>query len=180
MECGCLQRLEHLLARVVEHEMGFDLADFPAGGDGVEQEVAQALAESSRVPLEGNELWGNVRKHPAVHEALERSETPLPPPLAALDARERAFRIAPSVLAVEKASRRVNVVEVNARDRGGLLARMAHALFAHGAEIRSAHIATYGERAVDVFYLSEADGARLSEERLEAVRQALLDAATGD
>ena len=112
----------------------------------------------------------------AVRKALAATSMPEAPRLAPLNARERAFRIAPSVLAVERASNRVSVIEVNARDRGGLLARMAHALSAQGAEIRSAHIATYGERAVDVFYLTEPAGQKLSPERLELVRQALLDA----
>ncbi len=111
-----------------------------------------------------------------VRQALDRDDTPEPPPLAQLDARERAFRIAPSALAVERASNRFSVIEVNARDRGGLLARMAFALSTERAEIRSAHIATYGERAVDVFYLTEPDGAKLSPDRLEAVRAALLAA----
>ena len=50
--------------------------------------------------------------------------------------------------------RRTTVVEVNARDRPGLLARLAHVIHAAGHQLHSAHIATYGERAVDVFYLT--------------------------
>jgi [protein-PII] uridylyltransferase len=43
--------------------------------------------------------------------------------------------------------------------------------------VRSAHIATYGERAVDVFYLSGADGKKLRPDNIEALREALLAAA---
>jgi len=43
--------------------------------------------------------------------------------------------------------------------------------------IHSAHIATYGERAVDVFYLTRRDGRRLDGEDAERLRSALLDAA---
>ena len=42
---------------------------------------------------------------------------------------------------------------------------------------RSAHIATYGERAVDVFYLTRADGKKLSTGEIETLRSALLEAA---
>ena len=74
---------------------------------------------------------------------------PLPPPMSR---REEAFAVAPSVLIADKASTRTTVIEVNARDRPGLLAGLAHAIHAAGHTLHSAHIATYGERAVDVFY----------------------------
>jgi [protein-PII] uridylyltransferase len=43
--------------------------------------------------------------------------------------------------------------------------------------IHSAHIATYGERAVDVFYLTRADGKKLTSDDVEQLRAALLEAA---
>ena len=45
--------------------------------------------------------------------------------------------------------------------------------------IRSAHIATYGERAVDVFYLTDLTGGKIEDEaRLKALEKNLLDLAT--
>ena len=46
-----------------------------------------------------------------------------------------------------------------------------------GHRIHSAHVATYGERAVDVFYLTRADGKKLESDEIDALRAALLDAA---
>ena len=43
--------------------------------------------------------------------------------------------------------------------------------------MHSAHIATYGERAVDVFYLTAADGRKLNGEQIEHLRTALVIAA---
>jgi [protein-PII] uridylyltransferase len=43
--------------------------------------------------------------------------------------------------------------------------------------VHSAHIATYGERAVDVFYLTRADGKKLAVDDGEELRAALLEAA---
>src|SRR6185295_856765 len=88
-----------------------------------------------------------------------------------------AFRIAPSVVIAEHASSRTTVVEVNALDRIALLAALARAIHDCGHRIHSAHIATYGERAVDVFYLTRPDGKKLGVEESEALRAALLDAA---
>jgi [protein-PII] uridylyltransferase len=69
------------------------------------------------------------------------------------------------------------VVEVNARDRPALLAGLAAAIHGCGQTVHSAHIATYGERAVDVFYLTRADGKKLDAEDIEQLRLALLEAA---
>ena len=77
-----------------------------------------------------------------------------------------------------KASNRYTVIEVNARDRPGLLARLAYAIHASGHAVHSAHIATYGERAVDTFYLTNADGRKLSISQISELRAALAAAAS--
>ena len=81
------------------------------------------------------------------------------------------------MLVADKASTRTTVVEVNARDRPGLLARLARAIHAAGHQLHSAHIATYGERAVDVFYLTDESGHKLGDEAAQHLREQLLDAA---
>jgi [protein-PII] uridylyltransferase len=92
-------------------------------------------------------------------------------------ARTSAFEVAPSVAIADRASTRTTVVEVNARDRVALLADLAAAIRECGHQLHSAHIATYGERAVDVFYLTRADGRKLTSEDAEMLRTALLAAA---
>jgi len=112
----------------------------------------------------------------SVDSALSGSEPPLPAPERGRP-RSDAFQLAPSVAVADKASSRTTVVEVNALDRPALLAGLAAAIHALGHQIHSAHIATYGERAVDVFYLTGADGKKLGEDQVERLREALLDAA---
>ena len=90
--------------------------------------------------------------------------------------REEAFAVAPSVLIADKASTRTTVIEVNARDRPGLLAGLAHAIHAAGHTLHSAHIATYGERAVDVFYVTDGDGHKLGPDAIAALRSNMLAA----
>jgi [protein-PII] uridylyltransferase len=106
--------------------------------------------------------------------------SPAPPRLPAADsgrARSSAFDVAPSVAIAERASTRTTVVEVNARDRPALLAALAAAIHREDHQIHSAHIATYGERAVDVFYVTRADGKKLESDEIEALRSALIEAA---
>ena len=111
----------------------------------------------------------------AVTRALD-GDAPAPPPPQPLSVREQAFSVAPSVLIAEQASTRTTVIEVNARDRPGLLARLAHAIHASGHVLHSAHIATYGERAVDVFYVTSGEGRKLDRATIADLRHALLAA----
>ncbi|QNN64749.1 [protein-PII] uridylyltransferase [Sphingomonas rhizophila] len=113
----------------------------------------------------------------SVRKALEGGSLPEPPALAPLGPRIEAFKIAPRVMVTDRASRRTTVVEVNARDRPGLLARLAHAIHTEGLTLHSAHVATYGERAVDVFYLTDSAGKKLDPAKSESLRAALLEVA---
>jgi [protein-PII] uridylyltransferase len=110
-------------------------------------------------------------------EAALSSDTPPPLPSAEIQRRISAFEVAPSVVIADRASTRTTVVEVNARDRPALLAGLAAAIHGRGHDVHSAHIATYGERAVDVFYVTRADGKKLTADDIEELRDAMLDAA---
>jgi len=114
----------------------------------------------------------------SVESALTRDEAPALPTGEALSGKALAFSVAPSVSIAEQASSRTTVVEVHALDRPALLARLAGAIHGEGHRIHSAHIATYGERAVDVFYLTNSDGAKLEPSEIDDLRAALLHAAS--
>ena len=111
----------------------------------------------------------------AVETALA-SDAPPSLPSAEPQRRSAAFEVAPAVNIAERASSRTTVAEVNAHDRPALLASLAAAIHEQGHAIHSAHIATYGERAVDVFYLTRADGKKLEPDEIDRLRAALLDA----
>ena len=90
----------------------------------------------------------------------------------------RPSTIAPNVLIDNKASNRFTVIEVNARDRPALLHQLAHALFQSKVTIHSAHVATYGERAVDTFYVTDLTGDKITQPaRLKTLERRLLAAA---
>jgi len=94
--------------------------------------------------------------------------------------RVRAFRVAPRVHLDNEASNAATVIEVQAQDRPGLLYDVTSALFDAGLSISSAVIATYGERAVDVFYVRDAFGHKLPHPaRRAAVEELLLKALGG-
>ena len=66
------------------------------------------------------------------------------------------------------------VIEVECLDRPGLLYDITQALFESGLSISTSMIATYGERAVDVFYVRDGFGHKIVHPaRLDAVEKRL-------
>ncbi|AIT80076.1 [protein-PII] uridylyltransferase [Novosphingobium pentaromativorans] len=121
------------------------------------------------------------RLRTSIENALANRIKILPQLVAKPDARPRAdaFEVRPRVIFDNKASNRFTVVEVNARDRPALLNRLAHALFESKLMVYSAHVATYGERAADTFYVTDLLGEKLTAtSRLKALERRLLDAAS--
>ncbi|MDH3912378.1 MAG: bifunctional uridylyltransferase/uridylyl-removing protein, partial [Rhodospirillales bacterium] len=101
-------------------------------------------------------------------QELARLRSPIP-------SRLRVFQVQPRVLIDNKASATHTVIEVNCRDRTGLLYRVTLALTKLQLMIHSAKISTYGERAVDVFYVQNALGEKIENEtRLKRIREKLL------
>ena len=89
----------------------------------------------------------------------------------------RAIHVPPRVVIDNHASNTHTVLEVNGRDRPGLLHDVTAAISEQGLQIASAHVTTYGVRAVDVFYVKDVFGLKVENERkLAALRDALLEA----
>ena len=102
-------------------------------------------------------------------EAMNRHATTL------LGRRMRVINVPPRVVIDNRASNTHTVIEVNGRDRPGLLHEITDAFSRQGLQIASAHVTTYGVRAVDVFYVKDVFGLKISSERkLASVREALL------
>jgi [protein-PII] uridylyltransferase len=94
-----------------------------------------------------------------------------------LGRRMRAIHVPPRVVIDNSASNTHTVLEVNGRDRPGLLHDVTAAISEQGVQIASAHVTTYGVRAVDVFYVKDVFGLKIENERkLAALRDALLAA----
>jgi [protein-PII] uridylyltransferase len=75
------------------------------------------------------------------------------------------------------ASSRQTAIEVVAADRVGLLAALAEEIDEAGFSVRGASISTFGERVVDVFFLTHANGEVLSQQEVELVCERLSRAA---
>ena len=73
-------------------------------------------------------------------------------------------------------STRQTVIEISGLDRPGLLYDLTTALGKLNLNIASAHIVTFGEKAVDVFYVTDLTGTKITHAgRQAAIRRALLE-----
>ncbi|MGD8325821.1 MAG: [protein-PII] uridylyltransferase [Sphingomonadales bacterium] len=91
--------------------------------------------------------------------------------------RANIFHVEPVVLVDNRASNRFTVIEVNASDRPALVYRLTRTLFYSKITIASAHIATFGERAVDVFYVTDLLGQKITNgNRIKALKRRLHEA----
>jgi [protein-PII] uridylyltransferase len=89
--------------------------------------------------------------------------------------RIKAFMVEPEVMINNQWSNRYTVVEVNGLDRPGLLYELTATLSKLSLNIASAHVATFGERVVDVFYVTDLLGAKIdSAPRQAAIKRALI------
>ena len=94
---------------------------------------------------------------------------------AAPKARLKAFALEPEVNINNEWSNRYTVVEVTGLDRPGLLYELTSTISKLSLNITSAHVATFGERVVDVFYVTDLLGAKIaSPTRQAAIKRALL------
>ncbi len=110
-------------------------------------------------------LTGKIRLPEAM--ARRRKATP----------RRDAFSVEPQVNIENELSDRFSVIEVICRDRAGLLYGLARTLSDLNLNIASAHIATFGERVVDTFYVADLVGHKITDKsRQTRIRRSLLEA----
>ena len=109
-----------------------------------EQRRAERIAEIIRQSLQGQ-----LRLKDAVASANQNRP------------RLKAFSVEPRVIIDNHSSNRFTVIEINGLDRIGLLYHLTDALFHLSLNIGSAHITTFGEKAIDVFYVTDLIGAKI-------------------
>lgn len=86
-----------------------------------------------------------------------------------------AFTVEPQVVIDNTLSDALTVIEINGLDRPGLLYDVTREISDLNLDIASAHIATFGEKAVDVFYVTDLTGKKItSKSRESAIRDRLL------
>ncbi|WP_306252575.1 [protein-PII] uridylyltransferase [Parvularcula sp. IMCC14364] len=79
------------------------------------------------------------------------------------------FEVAPEIIFDQDASEDSLIVETRGLDRPGLLYELSSALRDVSVSIRSAYVATYGELAIDTFYVQDLPGYKITDKRRQEV-----------
>jgi [protein-PII] uridylyltransferase len=107
--------------------------------------------------IEANILKG-IEGTLGIQDKLARQKSTHKPPK-----RDMVFDIPAGMAANNKASLTDTLVEVYGRDRPGLLYDIASVLRDEGLAVRSAKINTYGLKALDVFYVQDKTGGKITD-----------------
>jgi len=135
------------------------------------------ISVSREFEFDADEARRAARITDSIEKAL-RGDLKLPEVVARREtakARLKAFAVPPEVTVNNGWSNRYTMVEVTGLDRPGLLFELTATLSRLSLNIASAHVATFGERVVDVFYVTDLFGAKItSATRQATIKRALI------
>ncbi len=95
--------------------------------------------------------------------------------------RMSAFAVSPLFTLDNSLSNKFTVIEVECLDRPGLLSQLTNAIADLNLDIASAHIVTFGEKAIDTFYVTDLVGAKIeSRQRQKVVKEKILSVIAPD
>jgi [protein-PII] uridylyltransferase len=132
-----------------------------------------------RTPVTDQQVWQQVEAdlQAALCGALHFETVVTQRRYAAHDRKLQAFVQAPQVLIETTSSDSHTIIEVQAQDHLGLLYKLTRVLYQSGLDVALAKISTEANRAIDVFYVTDAAGRKLIDDGArETIRQTLLDA----
>jgi len=125
--------------------------------------------EESRLPRLRKMIHKTLQGEVVPREAIKARDK--------LRKRERAFRVPTHIMFDNDGSELYTIIEVDTRDRPGLLYDLTRTLASANVYIASAVIATYGEKVVDTFYVKDMFGLKFHTESKRTALERKLRAA---
>ena len=135
------------------------------------QDADGAPYEESRLPRLRSMIAKTLKGEVVARDALKDHDK--------IKKRERAFKVPTTITFDNEGSAIYTIIEVDTRDRAGLLYDLTRTLADNHVYIASAVIATYGEQAVDTFYVKDMVGLKFhASAKRDALERKLRDAIT--
>ena len=156
-------------------QLGLNIVDarITPMGDGFSLDLYHVLED------DGAPITDEDRQEEIEHALWRSLQRPEDTPFAVYRRAPRQARMfhTPTLIAlsVDERNRR-SVLELTAGDRPGLLCDVGKVLMEEGVELQAAKIMTVGERAEDVFYVTDFDGRPLDTAAAERLRESLMRA----
>ena len=92
-----------------------------------------------------------------------------------IPARYRAIKAPVRVIIDNKKSTNFTILEVKCKNAPGVLYRITKVITSLGCQINTANVSTYGDRVVDIFYLKNAFGSKIDDNKtIEKVRNGIF------
>ncbi len=133
------------------------------------QDADGAPYEAERLPRLRQTIAKTLRGEVVARDALKSKDK--------IKKREKAFQVPTSIVFDNDGSDIYTIIEVDTRDRPGLLYDLTRTMAANNIYIASAVIATYGAQVVDTFYVKDMFGLKLhNQAKREALEKKLRDA----
>ncbi|MBI1421977.1 MAG: [protein-PII] uridylyltransferase [Gammaproteobacteria bacterium] len=144
-------------------QLGLTIADarILVSKDGYALDTYVALDESGKPVTDHFRLNDLIKR---LHTRLHTPEMELPKPQQQIPRQSKAFTVTTDVNFWMDRNNQRTAMQVTARDRPGLLSRIARALLECDVLLQNAKVATFGERAEDIFYITDKDGAPITDE----------------
>jgi len=121
----------------------------------IQREFADERDEKRRAGRIGELIRKALRGELRLKEAITRAYKPR--------MRINAFTVEPRVIIDNQSSNHFTVIEINGLDRVGLLYDLTEALYRLNLNIASAQVTTFGEKAIDVFYVTGLSGGKIED-----------------
>jgi [protein-PII] uridylyltransferase len=147
------QGLDIIDARVITSDDGYTLDTFL---------VLDHDNEPVTNPARQNEICEQLNKNLQHPEQVSQ-------PITYFTRQQKHFPIATKILFREDSNNQRTIMEVITNDRPGLLARIARGLMKCNIQLQNAKIATFGERAEDIFFISNLDKQPLLDKEKECL-----------
>ncbi|AVX02772.1 [protein-PII] uridylyltransferase [Maritalea myrionectae] len=97
-----------------------------------------------------------------------------------LNKRLKPFSVPTDIYISNSLSKKFTVIEISGLDRTGLLHDLTQEIADLSLTIQSAHIGTYGEKAIDVFYVTDLTGMKITDKsRQKKIKESLLEVFAG-
>lgn len=149
--------LEQLSLNVVD-------ARIIATNDGYSLDTYVALDQAGQ-PVIDDFRMKDLRER--LHKRLREPEMELPKLVHQVARQTKAFTVETEVKYWMDKNNQRTAMQVTTRDRLGLLSRIARAMLHCQVRLQNAKVATFGERAEDIFYITDSNGGPITDESFQ-------------